>query len=420
MDLYGAGVSISQANGLSREARSLAHQARDFNGQLAANIDEVRNQKDQEGLEQQAINLYKGGTAAHSFAASDEGKKVLKGLRGGVQRGGQFLPVSFKEKFAVELRDAGSVPAKTRVASSTRDAMRASAATVGGTGAEALEDVSLASAPAEGFLGARTSGLIEDLPGGLEELGAETAEETFAAASNPLSSFAGGFVRDASVAGGIRADTNILDDSVELGGLTPTNEAREALESSRPAQAASSVEGAAEPLIETTAQAERTGQFADIGRRSGVLEETAQVAKEGVGTSEKAAAELLAKKEGKDLLKKAGTKIGIAGLGGGLEIYKDIQRGSIGNNWEQQVGNVGNIIGSGLEIAGVLGMGIPGVGIGLEALGAGISLGATAFETAGDVKDSTESTAKETAALSAQGKGIGSAQQITTAVSRTL
>ena len=422
MDLYGAGVSISQANGLSREARALAHQSRDFNGQLAANIDEVRNQKDQEGLEQQAINMYKGGTAAHSFAASDEGKKVLTGLKGGIARGGQFLPVSFKEKFARELAapGAGSVPAKTRVASSTRDAMRASAATVGGTGAEALEDVSLASAPAEGFLGARTSGLIEDLPGGLEELGAETAEETFAAASNPLSSFAGGFVRDASVAGGIRADTNILDDSVELGGLTPTNEARQALESSRPAQAASSVEGAAEPLIETSAQAERTGQFADVGRRSGVLEETAQVAKEGVGTSEKAAAELLAKKEGKDLLKKAGTKIGIAGLGGGLEIYKDIQRGSIGNNWEQQVGNVGNIIGSGLEIAGVLGMAIPGVGIGLEALGAGISLGATAFETAGDVKDSAESTAKETAGLSAQGKGIGSAQQITTAVSRTL
>ena len=421
MDLYGAGVSISQANGLSREARSLAVQARDFNGQLAANIDEVKNQKDQEGLEQQAINMYKGGTAAHSFAATDEGKKVLTGLKGGIQKGGQFLPVSFKEKFAKEIRDAGQVPAKTRVASSTRDAMRASAATVGGTGAEALEDVSLASAPAEGFLGARTSGLIEDLPGGLEEVGAETAEETFAAASNPLSSSSlGGFVRDASAPGGIRADIGALDDSVDFGGLTPTNDAREALEASRPAQAASSVEGAAEPLIETSAQAERTGQFADVGRRSGVLEETAQVAQEGVGTSEKAAAELLAKKEGKDLLKKAGTKLGIAGLGGGLEIYKDIQRGSIGNNWEQQVGNVGNIVGSALEIAGVFGMAIPGLGIGLEAIGAGLSLGATALETAGDVKDSAESTAKETASLSAQGKGIGSAQQITTAVSRTL
>tara|TARA_R110001592_G_scaffold341180_1_gene629960 strand:+ start:5647 stop:6918 length:1272 start_codon:yes stop_codon:yes gene_type:complete len=422
MDLYGAGVSISQANGLSREARSLAHQSRDFNGQLAANIDEVKNQKDQEGLEQQAINMYKGGTAAHSFAASDEGKKVLKGLKGGIQRGGQFLPVSFKEKFAVELANSGSVPAKTRVASSTRDAMRSGAAAVGGTGAEALEDVPLGlpARPAEGFLGARTSGLIEDLPGGLEEVGAETAEETFAAASNPLSSSSlGGFVRDASAPGGIRADIGALDDSVDFGGLTPTNDAREALEASRPEQAASSVEGAAEPLIETSAQAERTGQFADVGRRAGVVEETAQAVQEGVGTSEKAAAELLAKKEGKDLLKKAGTKLGIAGLGGGLEIYKDIQRGSIGNNWEQQVGNVGNIIGSGLEIAGVLGMAIPGVGIGLEAIGAGISLGATALETAGDVRDSAESTAKETASLSAQGKGIGSAQQITTAVART-
>tara|TARA_R110002012_G_scaffold23402_5_gene79449 strand:- start:222 stop:1487 length:1266 start_codon:yes stop_codon:yes gene_type:complete len=421
MDLYGAGVSISQANGLSREARSLASQARDFNGQLAANIDEVKNQKDQEGLEQQAINMYKGGTAAHSFAATDEGKKVLKGLKGGIQRGGQFLPVSFKEKFAKELANSGSVPAKTRVASSTRDAMRAGAASVGGTGAEVLEDVplDLPARPAEGFLGARTSGLIEDLPGGLAEVGAETAEETFAAASNPLSSFVSGFVRDGST---IRPDVGLLDDSVEIGGLSSTRDAERAAElaASRPAQAASSVEGAAEPLIETSAQAERTGQFADVGRRAGVVEETAQAVQEGVGTSEKAAAELLAKKEGKDLLKKAGTKLGIAGLGGGLEIYKDIQRGSVGNNWEQQVGNVGNIVGSALEIAGVFGMAIPGVGIGLEAAGAALSLGATALETAGDVKDSAESTAKETAGLSAQGKGIGSAQQITTAVSRTL
>tara|TARA_R110000787_G_scaffold116663_2_gene226978 strand:- start:7455 stop:8618 length:1164 start_codon:yes stop_codon:yes gene_type:complete len=386
MDLYGAGVSISQANGLSREARTLAHQSRDFNGQLAANIDEVRNQKDQEGLEQQAINMYKGGTAAHSFASTKEGEKIISGLKGGMSKGGQFLPVSFREKFAKEIGDSASsnpLQATARgdeaVNFNIRQSMRSGARSVGGAGAEVLEDVPLGAAGAaesSGFVGSRVSGLIEDLPGGLAELGAETAEETLSAA-NPLS---------------------------------------EGLAASRPTQAASSAAGAGEALVETSTQAERTGEFANVAARSGVAEEAVQG---GIRTGETAAAEALAKTEGKAILKKAGTKLGLAGVGGGLEIYKDIQRGGIGNNWKQEVGNIGNIVGSGLEIAGVLGFAIPGVGLGLEALGAGISLGSTALETAGDIQDGAESKAKQTSQLSNEGKGIGGAQQITTAVART-
>ncbi len=430
MDLYGAGVSISQANGLSQEARTLAHQSRDFNGQLAANIDEVKNQKDQESLEQQAINMYKGGTAAHSFAATKEGKNVISGLRGGIQKGGQFLPVSFREKFAREIDESARNPLQATargdeaVNFNIRQSMRQGASEVGGAGAEGLVDVplDLPARPAEGFLGSGVAAATEDIPTGVLGGAAQTAEETISAA-NPLSTFVGGIVRDPS--GAIRADTGILDDSVEVSTLTSANDAAQAAEqarqsglaeglaASRPAQAGSSVAGAVEPaLVETSTQAERTGEFADLATRSGVVEE-------GLQTSATTAAKTAAEQEGKALLKRTGTKLGLAGVGGGLEIYKDIQRGSVGNNWKQQIGNVGNIIGSGMEIAGVFGAEIPPLGLGLEALGAGVSLVSTAFETAGDIEEGSRSKAEETDQLNMEAKGIGGAQKITTAVGRT-
>ena len=80
-------------------------------------------------------------------------------------------------------------------------------------------------------------------------------------------------------------------------------------------------------------------------------------------------------------------KTGVAGIGGGLDIYKDISRGSFGSNWEQKVGNIGNIAGSALEIGGAL-TAWTGLGAGAEALGALLSVGSTALETAGDVRES--------------------------------
>jgi len=106
-----------------------------------------------------------------------------------------------------------------------------------------------------------------------------------------------------------------------------------------------------------------------------------------------------------------------AGIGGALDIYKDVERGGIGDNWEQQVGNVGNIVGSGLEVLG-LATGWTGFGIGLEALGAGISLGSTALETAGDVKESGEKDEKTTSDIESERQSAVSSQTIEKAVGR--
>ncbi len=108
-----------------------------------------------------------------------------------------------------------------------------------------------------------------------------------------------------------------------------------------------------------------------------------------------------------------------AGIGGGLDIYKDVQRGSIGNNWEQQVGNVGNIIGSGLEVAGLLTAWTGPLGIGLEALGAGLSLGSTALETYGDVRDEDETDSKTTTDIEGEKQAAVSSQTIEKAVGRS-
>ncbi len=107
-----------------------------------------------------------------------------------------------------------------------------------------------------------------------------------------------------------------------------------------------------------------------------------------------------------------------AGIGGGLDIYKDVERGSLGNNWQQEVGNVGNIIGSGLEVAGLL-TGWTGFGVGLEAIGAGLSLGSTALETYGDVKDGAETEAKDESDITAETQSAVSAQSVETATGRS-
>lgn len=107
-----------------------------------------------------------------------------------------------------------------------------------------------------------------------------------------------------------------------------------------------------------------------------------------------------------------------AGLGGALDIYKDVKRGGIGDNWEQKVGNVGNIVGSGLEVLGLATAWTGPLGIGLEALGAGISLGSTAFETAGDVREGDETAKKTTSDIEGEQQAAVSSQTIEKAVGR--
>lgn len=143
--------------------------------------------------------------------------------------------------------------------------------------------------------------------------------------------------------------------------------------------------------------------------------ETGEIVKDGAKVASGAEA-LAAKGAGVGL--KAVGKAGIAGVGGALDIYKDISRGSIGDNWEQQVGNVGNIIGSGLEIAGAL-TAWTGLGVGAEALGAAISLGSTGLEAYGDDLAGQDQDKQDTADVESQKQNAYSAQQVEGSVGRT-
>ena len=107
-----------------------------------------------------------------------------------------------------------------------------------------------------------------------------------------------------------------------------------------------------------------------------------------------------------------------AGLGGALDIYKDVERGNLGDNWEQKVGNVGNIVGSGLEVLGLATAWTGPLGIGLEALGAGLSLGSTALETYGDVRAGDETSEKTTTDIESEKQSAVSSQTIEKAIGR--
>jgi hypothetical protein len=108
----------------------------------------------------------------------------------------------------------------------------------------------------------------------------------------------------------------------------------------------------------------------------------------------------------------------IAGIGGGLDVIKDIERGNFGSNKAQVVGNIGNIVGSALEVAGVLTAWTP-FGIGLEGAGALISLGSAALETGGDIAEGSESSEKTESDIKSQSRGEVVSEQVEQAVGRT-
>ena len=130
-------------------------------------------------------------------------------------------------------------------------------------------------------------------------------------------------------------------------------------------------------------------------------------------------------KVGAEIGAKAVGKVALAGVGGGLDIARDIERGkglfdkdTYGSNNMQRVGNIGNIIGSGLEVAGLLTAWTP-FGVGLEGLGALVSVGSTALETAGDIEESGEKADKTTEDITSQARGEAVTQQVTTAIGRS-
>ena len=107
-----------------------------------------------------------------------------------------------------------------------------------------------------------------------------------------------------------------------------------------------------------------------------------------------------------------------AGVGGGLDIVKDIERGNFGSNAAQRVGNIGNIIGSALEVGGIVTSFTP-FGLGLEGLGAAISLGSAALETGGDIAEGKEEAKTAESDITSQARGETTADVVTQAVGRT-
>jgi hypothetical protein len=135
---------------------------------------------------------------------------------------------------------------------------------------------------------------------------------------------------------------------------------------------------------------------------------------EGVG----AIAKSVGFKSAEELGAKGFAKTAIAGVGGGIDIVKDIERGNFGSNKAQIAGNIGNIVGSALEVAGIATSFTP-FGLGLEGIGAAISLGSAALETGGDIAEGKEEAKTTESDIKSQARGLVGAEQVETAVGRT-
>ena len=120
-------------------------------------------------------------------------------------------------------------------------------------------------------------------------------------------------------------------------------------------------------------------------------------------------------------------KIGVAGLGGGIDAFQDIGRylqgqtglDAFGSNSASRVGNIANIIGSGLEVAGVATGGVTPWSLLLEGTGALIGLGGAIVEGVGEEESGDVAKEKEQKDISSQVRGEATTEQLTQAVSRT-
>lgn len=120
-------------------------------------------------------------------------------------------------------------------------------------------------------------------------------------------------------------------------------------------------------------------------------------------------------------------KIGVAGLGGGIDAFQDIGRfmqgqtglDAFGSNSLSRTGNIANIIGSSLEVAGVATGGVTPLSLLLEGTGALIGLGGSIVEGVGEEESGDVSKEKEQQDISSQVRGQVTTEQLTQAVSRT-
>jgi hypothetical protein len=106
----------------------------------------------------------------------------------------------------------------------------------------------------------------------------------------------------------------------------------------------------------------------------------------------------------------------VAGVGGVLDIVKDVERDGFGSNMSQKVGNIGNIIGSGLEVAGIASGGITPWSLALEGTGAALSFVSSIVETGCDIAEGDAAAAKAQTDTDSQQRGQAVSQQVEVAV----
>ncbi len=146
--------------------------------------------------------------------------------------------------------------------------------------------------------------------------------------------------------------------------------------------------------------------------------ERGQALLEGAGEESEGVLKKVGFKTAEELGAKGFAKTALAGIGGGIDVVKDIERGNFGSNPAQKIGNIGNIVGSALEIAGIATAWTP-FGLGLEGIGAAISLGSAALETGGDIAEGKKEAETTESDITSQARGQTVAQQVETAVGRT-
>jgi len=120
-------------------------------------------------------------------------------------------------------------------------------------------------------------------------------------------------------------------------------------------------------------------------------------------------------------------KFGVAGLGGGIDAFQDIGRlmegktgwDAFGSNSASRAGNIANLIGSSLEVAGVATGGVTPWSLALEGAGALIGLGGSIAEGIGEEEagDVSKETAQED--IKSQERADVAADVVTQAVGRT-
>ena len=407
MDIYGnSGASIAQVNAHTELARELNRQSEAFNKSLAEQLDNALVQQDEDLKGTVQNDIISAGTAGGKLAqlgvAKATGGKAVRTALGTTE-----LPTTIAERLAVEEKARRGGQAISS-AEDVADLVPRGVARAGTALDESLEGA------------ARVAGLTDEVAPtgafvrGADEIFSQGGRATRAAGLIGVAVPSNSILRAGEV---FTAEERGIRPGLERAGREVTTQAeRQTAEKAAERSGMSVAERAAAENADRGAEAAEVTKTALAGGSAAARKEI----------EEKAAGKIGAKVG----LKTVG-KAAIAGAGGALDIYDDIQRFSTGglnadtfgsNNW-QRVGNIGNIIGSSLEVAGAFGLAVPGVGWlaggALEALGAGISIASAVTEGYGDVEAADEKKEAVRKDVLSQSRGEVVAQQAETVTGRS-